>query len=120
WRAEQAGLLRVRTRAHHGLRGARVPAGRGPAHSHDLRPRPQGVRRLLRRARRPGADRFSPAPRLLHRAAPVRWPGGRAGGYYDVQGCAGGKQVAEAFLPAVAPGTIEHWLANDYYPSDEA
>jgi 5-methyltetrahydropteroyltriglutamate--homocysteine methyltransferase len=31
-----------------------------------------------------------------------------------------GKQVAEAFLPAVAPGTIEHWLANEYYPSDEA
>jgi 5-methyltetrahydropteroyltriglutamate--homocysteine methyltransferase len=31
-----------------------------------------------------------------------------------------GKQVEEAFLPAVAPGTIEHWLANEYYPSDEA
>jgi 5-methyltetrahydropteroyltriglutamate--homocysteine methyltransferase len=31
-----------------------------------------------------------------------------------------GKPVAEAFLPAVAPGTIEHWLANEYYPSDEA
>jgi 5-methyltetrahydropteroyltriglutamate--homocysteine methyltransferase len=31
-----------------------------------------------------------------------------------------GKQVADAFLPAVAPGTIEHWLANEYYPSDEA
>jgi 5-methyltetrahydropteroyltriglutamate--homocysteine methyltransferase len=26
----------------------------------------------------------------------------------------------EAFLPAVAPGTIEHWMKNDYYPSDEA
>jgi 5-methyltetrahydropteroyltriglutamate--homocysteine methyltransferase len=31
-----------------------------------------------------------------------------------------GKPVEEAFLPAVAPGTIEHWLANEYYPSDEA
>jgi len=31
-----------------------------------------------------------------------------------------GVQVEEAFLPAVAPGTIEHWLRNDYYPSDEA
>jgi 5-methyltetrahydropteroyltriglutamate--homocysteine methyltransferase len=31
-----------------------------------------------------------------------------------------GAQVADAFLPAVAPGTIEHWLHNDYYPSDEA
>src|SRR5207237_5384842 len=25
----------------------------------------------------------------------------------------------EGFLPAVAPGTIEHWLYNDYYASDE-
>ena len=31
-----------------------------------------------------------------------------------------GVQVEEAFLPAVAPGTIEHWLKNDYYPGDEA
>jgi 5-methyltetrahydropteroyltriglutamate--homocysteine methyltransferase len=31
-----------------------------------------------------------------------------------------GVEVQEAFLPAVAPGTIEHWLANEYYPSDEA
>ena len=31
-----------------------------------------------------------------------------------------GVRVEEAFLPAVAPGTIEHWLRNEYYPSDEA
>ncbi|HLZ71544.1 MAG TPA: cobalamin-independent methionine synthase II family protein [Dehalococcoidia bacterium] len=31
-----------------------------------------------------------------------------------------GASVTEAFLPAVAPGTIEHWLRNEYYPSDEA
>ncbi len=31
-----------------------------------------------------------------------------------------GKQVEEAFLTAVAPGTIEHWLKNEYYPSTEA
>jgi 5-methyltetrahydropteroyltriglutamate--homocysteine methyltransferase len=31
-----------------------------------------------------------------------------------------GVQPAEAFLPAVAPGSIEHWMANEYYPSDEA
>jgi 5-methyltetrahydropteroyltriglutamate--homocysteine methyltransferase len=30
-----------------------------------------------------------------------------------------GMSVGEAFLPAVAPGTIEHWLKNDYYSSDE-
>lgn len=31
-----------------------------------------------------------------------------------------GKQVEEAFLTAVAPGTIEHWLKNEHYPSTEA
>jgi 5-methyltetrahydropteroyltriglutamate--homocysteine methyltransferase len=31
-----------------------------------------------------------------------------------------GKNIAEAFLPAVAPGTMEHWMKNEYYPSDEA
>src|SRR5579859_3811021 len=25
----------------------------------------------------------------------------------------------EAFLPAVAPGTVEHWLYNQYYKTDE-
>lgn len=25
-----------------------------------------------------------------------------------------------AFLPSVAPGTIEHWLLNDHYPDDES
>jgi 5-methyltetrahydropteroyltriglutamate--homocysteine methyltransferase len=29
-------------------------------------------------------------------------------------------QVEEAFLPAVAPGTMEHWMKNGYYPTDEA
>ncbi|HEV8342717.1 MAG TPA: cobalamin-independent methionine synthase II family protein [Candidatus Binatia bacterium] len=29
-------------------------------------------------------------------------------------------KAEEAFLPAVAPGTIEHWMKNDYYSSDEA
>jgi 5-methyltetrahydropteroyltriglutamate--homocysteine methyltransferase len=33
-----------------------------------------------------------------------------------LQGC----KYEEAFLPAIAPGTIEHWMKNDYYPSDEA
>jgi 5-methyltetrahydropteroyltriglutamate--homocysteine methyltransferase len=31
-----------------------------------------------------------------------------------------GVQVAGAFLPANTPGTIEHWMANEYYDSDEA
>ena len=31
-----------------------------------------------------------------------------------------GQNYQEAFLPAIAPGTIEHWMKNDYYPDDEA
>ena len=31
-----------------------------------------------------------------------------------------GQTYEEAFLPAIAPGTIEHWMKNDYYPSDDA
>lgn len=26
----------------------------------------------------------------------------------------------EPFLPAVTPGTVEHWLRNEYYPDDES
>ncbi|MGH7125845.1 MAG: hypothetical protein ACREFI_15835, partial [Stellaceae bacterium] len=31
-----------------------------------------------------------------------------------------GVAVAETFLPANTPGTIEHWLRNEHYASDEA
>jgi 5-methyltetrahydropteroyltriglutamate--homocysteine methyltransferase len=31
-----------------------------------------------------------------------------------------GLNVEQAYLPAVAPGSIEHWLKNAYYPSEEA
>ena len=31
-----------------------------------------------------------------------------------------GKRYEEAFLPAIAPGTMEHWMKNEHYPSDEA
>ncbi len=30
-----------------------------------------------------------------------------------------GKRYEEAFLPAIAPGTMEHWMKNAYYKSDE-
>jgi 5-methyltetrahydropteroyltriglutamate--homocysteine methyltransferase len=30
-----------------------------------------------------------------------------------------GVQGPEPFLPAVAPGTIEHWMANEHYATDE-
>ena len=31
-----------------------------------------------------------------------------------------GLTVEQAYLPAVAPGSIEHWLKNAHYPSEEA
>lgn len=31
-----------------------------------------------------------------------------------------GVDAQETFLPAIAPGTIEHWMRNRYYPTDEA
>src|SRR5262245_29388422 len=31
-----------------------------------------------------------------------------------------GVKTAEAFLPANTPGTIEHWLRNEHYPTEEA
>lgn len=31
-----------------------------------------------------------------------------------------GVEAEDAFLPAVAPGTIEHWMRNEHYPSEEA
>jgi len=30
-----------------------------------------------------------------------------------------GVKVAESYLPANTPGTIEHWMGNEYYKSDE-
>ena len=38
----------------------------------------------------------------------------------DLKSALRGVHYEEAFLPAIAPGTIEHWMKNDYYPNDEA
>jgi 5-methyltetrahydropteroyltriglutamate--homocysteine methyltransferase len=38
----------------------------------------------------------------------------------NFKGALQGVKAEEAFLPAVALGTIEHWLKNGYYPSEEA
>jgi 5-methyltetrahydropteroyltriglutamate--homocysteine methyltransferase len=38
----------------------------------------------------------------------------------DFKAALTGQKYEEAFLPAIAPGTIEHWMKNDYYPNDEA
>ena len=37
----------------------------------------------------------------------------------DFKAALQGQTYEGAFLPAIAPGTIEHWMKNDYYPSDE-
>ena len=39
---------------------------------------------------------------------------------HNLQAALAGVQAEEAFIPAVAVGTVEHWIANAYYPSDEA
>ncbi len=38
----------------------------------------------------------------------------------DFKAALQGQKYEEAFLPAVAPGTIEHWMKNDHYANDEA
>jgi 5-methyltetrahydropteroyltriglutamate--homocysteine methyltransferase len=38
----------------------------------------------------------------------------------NLEAALAGIEVTEVFLPAVAPGTIEHWLSNDHYGGDEA
>ena len=54
--------------------------------------------------------------------APLRYVG-RAALEEDLQNfksALAGVKAAEAFLPANTPGTIEHWLRNEHYPSEEA
>jgi 5-methyltetrahydropteroyltriglutamate--homocysteine methyltransferase len=38
---------------------------------------------------------------------------------YNLKSALEGVSAAEAFMSAVSPGTIEHWLRNEYYKSDE-
>jgi 5-methyltetrahydropteroyltriglutamate--homocysteine methyltransferase len=36
-----------------------------------------------------------------------------------LQAAVAGREGVEAFLPAITPGTVEHWLQNEYYPDTE-
>jgi 5-methyltetrahydropteroyltriglutamate--homocysteine methyltransferase len=53
--------------------------------------------------------------------APLRYTGAR-----DVQAdidrlkATAAAHGVSAFLPAITPGTVEHWLRNEYYPDDES
>ena len=57
---------------------------------------------------------FVVAPGDLHRDRP-----GASADIADVKAACEGLDV-EPFLPGVAPGSMEHWLWNEYYPNDEA
>jgi 5-methyltetrahydropteroyltriglutamate--homocysteine methyltransferase len=37
----------------------------------------------------------------------------------NLKGALEGRTFTDAILPCVAPGSIEHWLRNEYYPSQE-
>jgi 5-methyltetrahydropteroyltriglutamate--homocysteine methyltransferase len=39
---------------------------------------------------------------------------------HNLRSALAGQQVEQAYLPAVAPGSIEHWLRNSHYPDEEA
>jgi 5-methyltetrahydropteroyltriglutamate--homocysteine methyltransferase len=59
--------------------------------------------------------------RIYRCTAPLTYAGGAqvAADIANLKAAIAGKSVAQAYLPAVAPGSIEHWLKNAYYASDE-
>jgi 5-methyltetrahydropteroyltriglutamate--homocysteine methyltransferase len=68
------------------------------------------------------AQRASEAQRTLqYCTGPLRYVG-KAGAEQDIrnlQAAAAEYPDVEPWLPAITPGTVEHWLWNDYYKSDE-
>ena len=69
---------------------------------------------------RPGAERIAGPPAPMVVSGPLTYVG-QATAQIDIanlQAAVEGQDV-DAFLPAVAPGTIEHWLYNQFYASDE-
>jgi 5-methyltetrahydropteroyltriglutamate--homocysteine methyltransferase len=59
---------------------------------------------------------------LPHCVAPLRYTGQAqvARDISNLKAAAAGKHVAELFVPTNTPGTAEHWMLNDHYPSQEA
>jgi 5-methyltetrahydropteroyltriglutamate--homocysteine methyltransferase len=72
------------------------------------------------RAQRTAAPGFG--RRQFYCVGPLRYTGQEAvqTDLDNLQAAMVSVQAEEAFLPAVAVGTVEHWIANEYYPSDEA
>jgi 5-methyltetrahydropteroyltriglutamate--homocysteine methyltransferase len=58
--------------------------------------------------------------RLFFCTGPLKYVG-RAGAERDIRNLQSAVQGLdiEPWLPAITPGTVEHWLWNDYYKSDE-
>jgi 5-methyltetrahydropteroyltriglutamate--homocysteine methyltransferase len=59
---------------------------------------------------------------LPHCVGPLRYTGHAqvARDAANLKAAAAGRQVAELFVPTNTPGTAEHWMINDHYPSQEA
>jgi 5-methyltetrahydropteroyltriglutamate--homocysteine methyltransferase len=64
---------------------------------------------------------FGSAFRPVACVAPLAYAGqpAVAADVANLKAALSGVSAGEAFLPAIAPGTIEHWLQNEYYRSDE-
>src|SRR2546427_108523 len=96
-----------------------------------MEPRPGGVARAVsdrqrhafpeyfaaQRAAAPGVGR-----RQFYCVGPLQYTGQDTvqRDIANLQTALAGVQAEEAFIPAVAVGTVGHWIANEYYPSDEA
>jgi 5-methyltetrahydropteroyltriglutamate--homocysteine methyltransferase len=64
---------------------------------------------------------YSPGAVSYVCTAPLRYTGGDAV-QADIRrlAMAADHHDVEAFLPAITPGTVEHWLRNEYYPDVES
>jgi 5-methyltetrahydropteroyltriglutamate--homocysteine methyltransferase len=64
---------------------------------------------------------YSPSPVVYVCTGPLRYAG-EAAVQADIGrlGAAVRGHDVEAFLPAITPGTVEHWLRNEHYPDDES
>src|SRR6201996_4013227 len=73
-----------------------------------------------RRRRRPAVSR--PADTTAYFCTgPLTYTGRERaqGDIARLQAAVAGHEDTEAFLPAITPGTVEHWLQNEYYPDTE-
>ena len=114
-------LLGLRPQSSERHRAAHVRARRGPAGARRHRARPARFPGRLRRRRRPVPRRRDSPTQPFFCTEPLKYVG-QANVQNDIanlKAAAAGLDV-EPYLPAIAPGTVEHWLWNEHYPNDEA